>query len=177
MAERRFFLYDSADAFCNDIIQELKNNNLLSTFQLIDKQRVDISKLNPILKQCLLKCNLPAIIVPNITMPIERPNVRAWIKSTQLFDIKTNNVKNKDQPLTEPSPQDKLGIAVQEIKKISDVYTFIDDKNTEKSYEGATTNKLILNESEVTTSIVDETEKKNNEQRIRLIRMINKHKR
>ena len=65
---------------------------------------------------------------------------------------------------------------MQEIKKISDVYTFIDDKNTEKSYEGATTNKLILNESEVTTNIVDETEKKNNEQRIRLIRMINKHK-
>jgi len=174
MTERRFFLYDSTDEFCNDIIQDLKNNNLLSTFQLIDKQRVDINKLNPILKQCLYKCNLPAIIVPNITMPIERPNVRAWIKSTQLFDIKTNNVRNKEQPLTDPSPQDKLGIPIQEIKKISDVYTFIDDKNTEKSYEGANSSKLILNETEVTANIVDETEKKNNEQRIRLIRMINR---
>ena len=176
MTERRFFLFDSADTFCNDIIQELKNNNLLSTFQLIDKQRVDPNKINPILKNCLYKCNLPTIIVPNITMPIERPNVRAWIKSTQLFDIKTNNIKNKEQALTEPSPQDKLGIAVQEIKKISDVYTFIDDKNTEKSYEGANTNKLILNESEVTTNIVDETEKKNMDQRMRLIRMINKRR-
>jgi len=123
MNEYRFLLYDSTDEFSNDIIQELKNNSLLSTFQLIDK--ITFAAKNPfknnnVIKECLLKCDLPTLLIPNISIPIEKNNIMGWIKTTNLFNIKTNSIKNKAQVKTEPSPQDKLGIAKQEIKKISD---------------------------------------------------------
>ena len=133
MNERRFFLYDSQDKFCNDILEELKNNNLLSTFQLIDKNNVN-NKLHSVIKECLVKCELPTLIIPNINVPIEKNNVKGWIKSIALFNVKTNSIKTKTTIINDPSPQDKYAIPKQEIKKISDPYTFIDDKNTDKLF-------------------------------------------
>jgi hypothetical protein len=158
MNEYRFLLYDSTDEFSNDIIQELKNNSLLSTFQLIDKITFltkNPFKNNVIIKECLVRCELPTIIVPNISVPIEKNNIMGWIKTTSLFNVKTNNIKNKPQKITQPSPQDKLGIAKQEIKKISDNYTFIDEKNTDKLFQQTNNNDLILNEKTFKTEIVE----------------------
>jgi len=156
MNENRILLYDSNDIFSNDIIEELKNNGILSTFILIDKSNYNPAKIHVIIRDCLFKCELPTLIIPNINTPIERNYVRGWIKTISFFNIKTNSIKNKEQKLTEPSPQDKLGIAKQEIKKISDNYTFIDDKNTDKLFQTPNKNDLILNENTFSTKIVDQ---------------------
>jgi hypothetical protein len=85
------------------------------------------------------------LLLPNINVPIERNNIKNWIKTTQFFNIKTNNIKEKQQKIIEPSPQDKLVITKQEINKISDNYTFIDDKNTLKHFQTLNKEALILN--------------------------------
>ena len=59
MNKNRFLLYDSTDIFSNDVIQELKNNNLLSTFLLVDKTNYDHTKIHSVLKTCLLKLIKP----------------------------------------------------------------------------------------------------------------------
>jgi hypothetical protein len=169
MNENRFLLYDSSDTFSNDVIEELKNNNLLSTFRLVDKSNYNPAKLHIVIRDCLFKCELPTLLIPNISTPIERNNVKGWIKTISFFNIKTNSIKNKEQKLTEPSPQDKLGIAKQEITKISDSYTFIDEKNTDKLFQTPNKNELILNEQNFTTKIVDQNEpedKNNNKKRV-----------
>lgn len=175
MSENRVLLYDSTDTFCNDIIQEFKNNNLLKNTTLIDKHIVNPHKLHTVLKECFIKYPLPVLLLPKISTPIEKNNIKGWIKTTQLFNIKTNNIKNKDQVLTEPSPQDKLGIPIQEIKKISDVYTFIDDKNTVKAFQAHNTDNLILNDDIFTTKIITEHQNNSEDQKKRLLKMI-RHK-
>ena len=178
MSENWVLLYDSTDIFCNDIIQEFKNNNLLTTTTLVDKHIINPNKLHPILKECFIKYPLPVLLIPNIPTPIERHHIKGWVKTTQLFNIKTNNViKNKDQILTEPSPDDKLGIPTQEIKKISDTYTFIDNKNTVKAFQESDTNNLILNDDAFTTKVVTDHQTSNEDQKKRLLKMIrNKNK-
>ena len=173
MSNNRFLLYDSLDTYSNDIIQELKNNNLLSTFILVDKQTVDQTKLNSIIKKCLISCKLPTLLVPNTSMPIERDNVKNWIKSVQLFNISTNNIRNdniKKQKIIEPSPQDKMGIPKQEIKKISDSYTFIDDKTTDKSFDVPNSNNLILDSNEM--KVEEEDDKIKQERKLKLLKII-----
>ena len=144
MSENRVLLYDSTDVFCNDIIQEFKNNNLLTTTTLVDRNTINPYKLHTVLKECFIKYPLPVLLLPSISTPIEKNNIKGWIKTTQLFNIKTNNVKNKEQKLTEPTPHDKLAIPKQEIKKISDTYTFLDDKNTAKMFQVPNSDNLIL---------------------------------
>jgi hypothetical protein len=160
MNKNRFLLYDSTDTFSNDVIQELKNNNLLSTFLLVDKNNYDHNKIHLILKNCLVKCELPTLLIPDINIPIEKNNVLGWIKSISLFNIKTNNFKNKEQKLTQPSPQDKLGIPKQEIKKISDNYTFIDDKNTDKLFQSTHKTELILDNTVVIDTVIVDNKKR-----------------
>jgi hypothetical protein len=172
MSDNRVLLYDSNDSFCNDIIQELKNNNLLATITLLDKTIVNPNKLHNVLRECFLKYQLPVLLLSNIPVPIERNNIRGWIKTTQLFNINTNNIKNKNQILNKPSIEDKYGIPVQEIKKISDPYTFIDNKNTVKSFEIANSSNLILNDDSFTTKIIEENKNSNFEQKSRVLRMI-----
>jgi len=172
MNENRVLLYDSTDNFCNDIIQDFKNNNLLNNTTLIDKNNINPNKLHSVLKECFMKYPLPVLLLPNISSPIEKNNIKGWVKTTQLFDIKTNSIKNKEQILTEPSPQDKLGIPIQEIKKISDTYTFIDDKNTIKSFQTPNSESLILNDDTFTTKIITDNQNSNNDQRSRLLKMI-----
>jgi hypothetical protein len=172
MNQNRVLLYDSTDSFCNDIIQEFKNNNLLSHTTLVDKNNVNPNKLHIVLKECFTKYPLPVLLLPNISLPIEKNNIKGWIKTTQLFNIKTNSIKNKEQKLTEPSPQDKLGIPIQEIKKISDTYTFLDDKNTVKAFEVPNSNNLILSDDTFTTKIVTENETNNENQKKKLLKMI-----
>jgi hypothetical protein len=172
MSDNRVLLYDSNDSFCSDIIQELKNNNLLASTTLLDKTIINPNKLHSVLRECFLKYQLPVLLLSNIPVPIERNNIRGWIKTTQLFNIKTNNVKNKEQILNEPSPEDKYGIPVQEIKKISDSYTFIDNKNTVKSFETPNSNNLILNDSSFTEKVIEENKNSNFEQKNRVLRMI-----
>lgn len=164
MSDNRFLLYDSLDTYSNDIIQELKNSNLLSTFILVDKKTVDQSKINSIIKKCLLTCKLPTLLVPNTSMPIERDNVKNWIKSVQFFNISTNSIRQK-QKVIEPSPHDKMGIPIQEIKKISDSYTFIDDKITDKSFESPNSNNLILDSNEMTMKVEEEDDDKTKQER------------
>jgi len=172
MSGNRVLLYDSNDNFCNDIIQEFKNNNLLKDTTLVDKTVVNPNKLHNVLKQCFMKYPLPVLLLPNIPQPIERHVIKGWIKTTQLFNIKTNNIKEKEQSITEPSPQDKLGIPIVEIKKISDNYTFIDDKSTVKAFETPNSNNLILNDDTFTTKIVEDTQSNNNDQKNRVLKMI-----
>jgi hypothetical protein len=171
MSDNRFLLYDSLDTYSNDIIQELKNSNLLSTFILVDKKTVDQSKINPIIKKCLLTCKLPTLLVPNTSMPIERDNVKNWIKSVQLFNISTNSIRQK-QKVTEPSPHDKMGIPIQEIKKISDSYTFIDDKTTDKSFESPNSNNLILDSNEMTMKVEQDDDKTKQERKLKVLKII-----
>ena len=95
MSKTRFLLYNSNDSFSNDIIEELKNNNLLSTFTLIDKKITNINKLHNTLKECIMNYELPILLLPNISIPIEKNNIKSWIKTTQYFNIKTNNIKEK----------------------------------------------------------------------------------
>ena len=168
----RVLLYDSNDTFCNDIIQEFKNNNLLKDTTLVDKIIVNPNKLHTVLKECFMKYPLPVLLIPNILIPIERHNIKGWIKTTQLFGIKTNNIKEKEQVMNEPSPQDKLGIPVIEIKKISDQYTFIDDKNTVKAFQVPNSDNLILTDESFTTTIVEENQNRNNDQKSRLMKII-----
>lgn len=172
MNETRVLLYDSTDNFCNDIIQEFKNNNLLATTSLVDKHIVNPNKLHVILKECFMKYPLPVLLIPSISLPIERNHIKGWIKTTQLFDIKTNNVKNKEPVTSEPSPQDKLGIPIQELKKITDLYTFIDDKNTVKSFQTPNSENLILKDDTFTTKIVIEHQSSNEDQKKRLLKML-----
>ena len=175
MSENRVLLYDSTDTFCNDIIQEFKNNNLLKNTTLIDKHIVNPLKLHTVLKECFMKYPLPVLLLPSIPTPIERNNIKGWIKTTQLFNIKTNSIKNKDQVLSDPSPQDKLGIPIQEIKKISDVYTFIDDKNTVKAFQAPNSDNLILNDDTFTIKVIADNQTNNEDQKKRLLKMI-RHK-
>jgi len=172
MSDKKILLYDSTDNFCNDIIQEFKNNNLLQSTTLIDKHIINPNKLHDTLKDCFRKYPLPVLLVPNIPKPIERQHINGWIKTTQLFNINTNNVKNKDQVLTNPSPEDKLGIPKQEIKKISDTYTFIDDKNTIKAFQEPNTTNLILKDDAFTTKIISENQNSNEDQKKRVLKMI-----
>jgi hypothetical protein len=172
MSGNKVLLYDSNDTFCNDIIQEFKNNNLLQTTTLVDKMIVNPNKLHTVLKQCFMKYQLPVLLLPNIQQPIERHMIKGWIKTTQLFNIKTNNIKTKEQVLNEPSPQDKLGIPVIEIKKISDNYTFLDDKSTIKAFETPTSNNLILRDDTFITHVVEENQNSNNDQKNRVLKMI-----
>jgi len=177
MSENKVLLYDSTDNFCNDIIQEFKNNNLLTTTTLVDKHIINPAKLHTVLKECFIKYPLPVLLIPNIPTPIERQHIKGWIKTTQLFNIKTNNVKNKDQILTDPSPEDKLGIPKQEIKQISDTYTFLDDKNTAKIFQVPNSDNLILSDDTFTTKIVIQNENNNEDQKKRLLKIIrNKRK-
>jgi len=176
MAENKFLLYDSTDKFCNDVIQDMKNNNLLSMFVLIDKNNYNPLKVHAIIRQCLIKCELPTLLLPNISTPIEKLNVKGWIQSRSYFNIKTNNIKtNKEQKPIAPSIQDKLGIPKQEIKKISDSYTFIDDTNTIKSFENTTNETLILKDAQFTIK-EDKLEEINPinqiEQKAKLLRML-----
>lgn len=172
MNENRVLLYDSTDNYCNDIIQEFKNNNLLKNTTLVDKNNVNPNKLHKVLKECFMKYPLPVLLLPNISTPIEKNNIKGWIKTTLLFNIKTNSIKNKEQILTEPSPQDKLGIPIQEIKKISDTYTFIENINTVKAFETPNSNNLILNDDTFTTKIITEHQNSNVDQKTRLLKMI-----
>ena len=176
MSKTRFLLYDSNDNFSNDIIEELKNNNLLSTFTLIDKKVTNINKLHNTLKECIMNYELPILLLPNISIPIEKNNIKSWIKTTQYFNIKTNNIKEKQQVITQPSPQDKLGIPKQEINKISDNYTFIDDKNTVKHFQNLNKESLILKDEDVTCQIVEDTQKSNKDQKLKILRMIRSNK-
>ena len=172
MSGNRVLLFDSNDTFCNDIIQEFKNNNLLQSTTLIDKTIVNPNKLHNVLKQCFIKYQLPVLLIPNIQLPIERHMIKGWIKTTQLFNIKTNNIKAKEQILNEPSPQDKLGIPVIEIKKISDNYTFLDDKSTVKAFETPNSNNLILNDDTFITQVVEANQNNNTDQKSRVLKMI-----
>jgi hypothetical protein len=172
MSGNRVLLFDSNDTFCNDIIQEFKNNNLLQATTLVDKTVVNPNKLHPILKQCFIKYQLPVLLLPNIQLPIEKHMIKGWIKTTQLFNIKTNNIKAKEQILNEPSPQDKLGIPVIEIKKISDNYTFLDDKSTVKAFETPNSNNLILNDDTFITQVVEANQNNNTDQKSRVLKMI-----
>jgi len=177
MSGNRVLLYDSNDSFCNDIIQEFKNNNLLKDTTLVDKNIVNPNKLHPVLKQCFMKYPLPVLLLPNISQPIEKQAIKGWIKTTQLFGIKTNNIKMKEQVLNEPSPQDKLGIPIVEIKKISDNYTFIDDKSTVKAFDIPNSNNLILNDDSFTTKVIEDNQSNNTDQKNRVLKMIrNKNK-
>jgi hypothetical protein len=172
MNGNRVLLYDSNDTFCNDIIQEFKNNNLLKDTTLIDKTIINPNKLHPVLKQCFSKYPLPVLLLPTIQQPIEKSMIKGWIKTTQLFNIKTNNIKIKEQLLNEPSPQDKLGIPIIEIKKISDNYTFLDDKSTVKAFETPNSNNLILNDDTFTTQVVENNQNTNTDQKNRVLRML-----
>jgi hypothetical protein len=172
MSGNRVLLFDSNDTFCNDVIQEFKNNNLLQSTTLIDKTIVNPNKLHNVLKQCFNKYQLPVLLVPNIQSPIERHMIKGWIKTTQLFNIKTNNIKAKEQVLNEPSPQDKLGIPIIEIKKISDNYTFLDDKSTVKAFETPNSNNLILNDDTFITQVVEANQNNNTDQKSRVLKMI-----
>ena len=58
MNKSKFLLYDSQDGYSNDILEELKNNNLLSTIELIDKNAVSMNKLNVKLKEYIIKYEL-----------------------------------------------------------------------------------------------------------------------
>jgi len=176
MSENRILLYDSIDLFSNDIIQEFKNNNLLKNTTLVDKQNIIPTKLHPVIKECFMKYPLPLLLLPNISAPIEKNDIKGWIKTTQLFNIKTNNIKNKDVKLNIPNPQDKLGIPIQEIKKISDLYTFIDDKNTIKIFQTPNEDNLILNDDTFTTKIIIENQNNNEDQKKRLLKMIRNKK-
>jgi len=160
MNKNRFLLYDSTDTFSNDVIQELKNNNILSTFILIDRNNYDHSKIHSVLKNCLLKCELPTLLIPDISIPIEKNNILGWIKSITLFNIKTNNIKNKEVKQSQPKAQDERAIPKQEIKKISDSYTFIDDKNTDKLFQLTTKNDLILDNAEVLDKTISDNKKR-----------------
>ena len=168
----RVLLYDSNDTFCNDIIQEFKNNNLLKDTTLVDKMIVNPNKLHSVLKECFMKYPLPVLLIPNIPTPIERQHIKGWIKTTHLFGIKTNNIKEKEQVMNEPSPQDKLGIPIIEIKKISDQYTFIDDKNTVKAFQVPNSDNLILTDESFTTTIVEQNQNRNSDQKSRVMKMI-----
>lgn len=168
----RVLLYDSNDTFCNDIIQEFKNNNLLKDTTLVDKMIVNPNKLHSVLKECFMKYPLPVLLIPNIPTPIEKQHIKGWIKTTQLFGIKTNNIKEKEQVMNEPSPQDKLGIPIIEIKKISDQYTFIDDKNTVKAFQVPNSDNLILTDESFTTTIVEQNQNRNSDQKSRVMKMI-----
>ena len=175
MTDNRILLYDSTDSFCNDIIQEFKNNNLLKNTTLVDKNIINPNKLHVTLKQCFIKYPLPVLLVPTIAAPIERNNIKGWIKTTQLFGIKTNSIKNKEQVVSAPNPQDKLGIPIQEIKKISDTYTFIDDKNTVKAFQNPNIDTLILKDDNFITQVVDENETNNTDDtgnKSRLLKLI-----
>jgi len=177
MNGNRVLLYDSNDIFCNDIIQEFKNNNLLKDTTLIDKTIINPNKLHPVLKQCFSKYPLPVLLLPTIQQQIEKSMIKWWIKTTQLFNIKTNNIKIKEQLLNEPSPQDKLGIPIIEIKKISDNYTFLDDKSTVKAFETPNSNNLILNDDTFTTQVVENNQNTNTDQKNRVLKMLrNKNK-
>jgi hypothetical protein len=178
MNKSKYLIYDSQDAYSNDILEELKNNNLLSTIELIDKNVVSMNRLSVKLKECIIKYELPVLLLPDITIPIQKRDIKGWIKSTQLFNIKTNNIKEKQQKLTDPSPQDKLGIAKQEMKKISDNYTFIDDRNTDKSFQNSNNDALILKNTDITCNIIEEkNEIIPNNQKSKLLKMIrNKNK-
>ena len=103
MSENRILLYDSIDLFSNDIIQEFKNNNLLKNTTLVDKQNIIPTKLHPVIKECFIKYPLPLLLLPNISTPIEKNDIKGWIKTTQLFNIKTNNIKNKDIKINIPN--------------------------------------------------------------------------
>jgi hypothetical protein len=172
MSENRVLLYDSNDSYCNDIIQELKNNNLLKNTTLVDRNNINPNKLHSVLKECFLKYQLPVLLLPNISLPIERHNIKGWIKTTQLFSIQTNSIKNKEQILNEPSPEDKYGIPIQEIKKISDNYTFIDNKSTIKAFETPESNALILNDITFTSKVIEENQNNNISQKSRVLKMI-----
>ena len=172
MSGNRVLLFDSNDTFCSDIIQEFKNNNLLKETTLVDKTIVNPNKLHPVLKQCFAKYPLPVLLLPSIPQPIERHMIKGWIKTTQLFNIKTNNIKTKEQILNEPSPQDKLGVPIIEIKKISDNYTFLDDKSTVKAFETPNSNNLILNDDKFTTEMVENNQNTNTDQKNRVLKML-----
>jgi hypothetical protein len=172
MSENRVLLFDSNDTFCNDIIQEFKNNNLLKGTTLIDKIIINPNKLHPVLKQCFMKYQLPVLLLPNIQQPIERHMIKGWIKTIKSFNIKTNNIKTKDTCINEPSPQDKLGIPVVEIKKISDNYTFLDDKSTIKAFETPNSNNLILNDDTFITQVVEKNQSNNTDQKSRVLKML-----
>ena len=119
---------------------------------------------------------LPILLLPNISIPIEKNSIKNWIQTTKYFNIKTNNIKEKQQVITQPSPQDKLGIPKQEINKISDNYTFIDDKNTVKHFQNLNKESLILKEEDVTCQIVEDTQKSNKDQKLKILRMIRSNK-
>jgi hypothetical protein len=172
MSGNRVLLFDSNDTFCNDIIQEFKNNNLLQSTTLVDKKIVNPNKLHSVLKECFIKYQLPVLLLPTIQQPIERHMIKGWIKTTQLFNIKTNNIKTKEQIINEPNPQDKLGIPIIEIKKISDNYTFIDDKSTVKAFETPNSTNLILNDDTFITQVVEENKNNNTDQKIRVLKML-----
>ena len=176
MSGNRVLLYDSNDNFCNDIIQEFKNNNLLKGTTLIDKIIINPNKLHPVLKQCFMKYQLPVLLLPNIQIPIERHMIKGWIKTTQSFNIKTNNIKTKEPIVNEPSPQDKLGIPVVEIKKISDNYTFLDDKSTVKAFETPNSSNLILNDDTFVTQVVEKNQTSNTDQKSRVLKMLRARK-
>ena len=55
MSKSQYILYDSNNSFSNEIIEELKKNNLLSTFTLIDKKIANINKLHETIKECILR--------------------------------------------------------------------------------------------------------------------------
>jgi len=176
MSKTQYLLYDSTDYYSNEIIEELKNNSLLSSFTLIDKNMPNIHKLHNTIKECIIKYELPVLLLPNVNAPIEKNNIKNWIKTTQYFNITTNNIKNKQDKIKEPSPQDKYGIPTQEIKKISDNYTFIDDKNTVKHFQNLNKESLILKDEDVTCKIIEDIVINNKEQKLKILRMIRNKK-
>jgi hypothetical protein len=65
-----------------------------------------------------------------------------------------------------------MGIPIQEIKKISDSYTFIDDKTTDKSFDTPNSNNLILDNNEITMKIDDNDDKNKLDRRLKILSII-----
>ena len=144
-----FFVFHSKN--CNYSIKLLE---LLNQEKLLDQCQLICLEDNPD-KIPKLVTHVPTIIAKNLLKPLIGKDALIWIQNKKYFNQTSNNINNSCPNPNIKSEVDDLAYNKDEVKKISDHYTNIEDKVIDKSmmaYDKIESNIIINNVSEIKES-------------------------
>jgi hypothetical protein len=154
-----YLFYSKKCIFSLNLLELIANENISDKFSKID---IDIPE-NKLKFQQLGFDKIPTIVTRDANTPLIGKVAFDWVNNKKFYYQSTNNINNRDKIINPKiiSDVDKLAFNKNEINKISDNYTDIDDKDLSINKSQLSFNKIqenvpITNNNKIEFKIIDE---------------------